>query len=105
MNEINNRKKIIITGLLLFILLTIIYIVIGINKKPVEPTIDHDMGKDQLNFSSYLFTISGPEDSTFNVVAGIGRRTAALKKIIGSGIDPTSYRINFNYENPFKEYE
>jgi hypothetical protein len=58
-----------------------------------------------LPYENYLYTISAPKDNTITITAYDGFRNAAISQLYSMGVDPTNYKIVFNYESPFTPYE
>lgn len=60
-----------------------------------------------IQYSNSIYTIR--EDpihpNNITVTAYTGYRNAAVNKLYELGSNPTDYKITFNYESPFKNYE
>lgn len=111
-NFITNHKKLVIV-LLIIISTLILYFMISVsfnthNSTDTETSIDGMGERSTLPYSNYLYSIKYTEGSSKNdltINAFEGYRNAAVDKLYEFGLNPTYYKITFNYENPFKKYE
>lgn len=67
--------------------------------------VDGPAESESLPFSNYLYSISKIDRGIIEISAYSGYRNAAIYQMYRMGIDPTDYRVEFNYESPFKPYE
>lgn len=116
---IRNHPK--ITALLFIIVVVCVgvAIVISINNRNTQQTIEAAGTDTILEATSYfpygnsLYTVTYngvsikgiPNNNNLYVEAYSGYRNAAVNALYDKGLNPSDYKITFNYESPFSRYE
>lgn len=117
---VNHRKLSLFLSIIILVGL-VIFIGYSVNNT-LSNTTDQDteMGDDSggetglvLPYENPIYTISLntsaiagiPKDKNLAIDAPYGYRSAAAQSLYDLGVDPTDYKITFNYESPFKPYE
>jgi hypothetical protein len=113
-NYIKNHRKLSATICIVVILLLFgaVYALSSSHKPtttstdPNAQTGDADTSQT-VQYSNSIYSItqdpSNPQDVSIKAYAGY--RNAAVNKLHELGLNPTDYKITFNYESPFKNYE
>ncbi len=110
-NFINQHRKLsMVLSIVLVIGLFIWLVVTSFSSQPNSNTgvsLDgNGESNSSLPYQNYLYSITKPNSNTIIIKAYSGYRTPAVNYLVGVGIDPTDYKINFmDYTNPFDSYE
>jgi hypothetical protein len=113
-NFINNHRKLVaVLFVAIVIILGITMYTIGTStKKTTVPFNQNTQVGDSdtsasIHYVNMLYTITqNPKDLTkITIDSFAGYRNAAVNKIYQLGLNPTDFKIKFNYESPFTRYE
>lgn len=113
-NYIANHRRLVVIVLIVVTIIVIGWIYFILSSQAVNNNGDTDSNIDgsgenvTLPYSNYLYTIKYTPNSSekgLTITAYSGYRNAAVNKLYELGLNPTNYKITFNYENPFKKYE
>lgn len=114
-NFIKQHRKLSVTLFIVTVILVGIftYSLFSNTNNNTAPIIDKDTQTGDsdsgsiIQYQNLLYSITGDQNdpSKLTIVAFSGYRNAAVDKIYQLGLSPTNFKINFNYESPFKRYE
>jgi predicted PurR-regulated permease PerM len=111
---INNHRKLVMTIFIaIVVILGIAIYTINSNTKTVTTSFDQNTqtgdsdASASIRYVNMLYTItqSSTDPTKVTINSFSGYRNAAVNKIYQLGLNPTDFKITFNYESPFMRYE
>lgn len=111
---INNHRKLVM-AIFIAIVIVLGIVMFAINSNTKTTTVPYNQNTQvgdsdtsaTIQYVNMLYTITqNPKDLTkITIDSFAGYRNAAVNKIYQLGLNPTDFKITFNYESPFTRYE
>lgn len=118
MEDFIKRHKAVAVASLLVAFIGLAFLVVSsftAPKSPPEPNPEDysDIDEAPIPYGNSLYSIDFnenqvegvPSSNNIKITAYAGYRSAAINEMYDIGLNPTDYKITFNFESPFKKYE